>query len=327
MKQIVLTLFLMFNVFLSFGQSKIFLNQNLTPVKAEKRAHYFITTKQGKKIGGNFRHIIYFKNGQVYSIFNTKKPNFNQTKEGPFITYFQNGNKRLEGEYRQSVKVGIWKQYHENGLVNLEYEIEYEQIPNNPKMLLLNGWDTLGNQTLKDGQGYVKYIATKSSDLKISNKQNLVIVEGQVKKYKRDKVWKGKYLTGEKYFEETYSKGKLKKGISWDKNENQFSYTRVIVPPVFPGGMAEFYKQVRRKFEYPQEAKMNGEQGKVYIRFIVQPTGKLSNFKVMRGVSPSINEEALRVMNLVPDWEPRKVKGQPVTSTVVIPIIFNLGSQ
>ncbi|NME67037.1 energy transducer TonB [Flammeovirga aprica] len=318
MKQGWLTLLLTFYTILSFAQTKIFLDSELKEAKPEQEADYFIISKKGKKVKDGFQHTIHFLSGEVYVIYNTSKPNFKAPKEGAFVTYFKNGNKKLEGEYRQRLQIGVWKLYHENGQANLEYEIKNKEI------LLLNGWDELGKQTLKGGNGYIKYITNKSDNLGLTYGKALITVEGKVKNKQRDQFWEGKYISsGKKYFEETYKNGKLKKGVSWDKHQNQFSYTKSNVSATYPGGNEQLYKHLGKAIRYPQEAKANGERGKVHVQFVVLQTGKVSNLKIVKGVSESINEEVLRVMALLPDWEAAQLKGKPIKQRMRLPVTFD----
>lgn len=94
--------------------------------------------------------------------------------------------------------------------------------------------------------------------------------------------------------------------------------------PEFPGGpkgLTEFFIQ---NVKYPQEAKDKGIQGKVFVQFIVNEDGSLSNVKVQKGFNKDCDQEALRVVNLMPKWEPGKDKGKPVKVAVVVPIAFAL---
>lgn len=94
--------------------------------------------------------------------------------------------------------------------------------------------------------------------------------------------------------------------------------------PVFPGGDEAMQQFIRDNLVYPAEAKEKGEQGKVYVRFVVEADGTITNVVIARGVSPSIDAEALRIVKLMPNWNPGMYKGTPVLTNVVIPIVFKL---
>lgn len=100
----------------------------------------------------------------------------------------------------------------------------------------------------------------------------------------------------------------------------------IEVEPEYPGGEGEMAWFIQRNITYPKEAIANEEEGRVYIRFIVQTDGSLANFSVARGVSPFLDSEALRVCRLMPNWKPAMNKGEAVAVDVVIPIVFRLTS-
>lgn len=101
-------------------------------------------------------------------------------------------------------------------------------------------------------------------------------------------------------------------------------YQEVEQMPEYPGGISELMKFIATQVKYPVEAQKNGIQGKVYVQFIVSKNGKVTNAKVLKGVSPALDEEAIRVVNLMPDWTPGVHKGQKVDVEYTLPISFAL---
>ncbi|MHC1777860.1 MAG: TonB family protein [Lentimicrobium sp.] len=108
---------------------------------------------------------------------------------------------------------------------------------------------------------------------------------------------------------------------------NQEVFTVVEVAPHFPGGADAQQKFVIQNISYPAEAKSKGIQGTVYINFIVEKDGSVSNAKVLRGVATSLDTEALRVINSMPRWTPGTQRGEPVRVSFNIPIKFSLGEK
>jgi len=94
--------------------------------------------------------------------------------------------------------------------------------------------------------------------------------------------------------------------------------------PEYPGGEQSMYKWLGKNIKYPQVAKENGIEGKVFVRFIVDQSGKVKDAQVVRGIGGGCDEEALRVVNLMPDWKPGKQRGKPVKVQFTIPIHFQL---
>ncbi len=94
--------------------------------------------------------------------------------------------------------------------------------------------------------------------------------------------------------------------------------------PMFPGGQTALMKWIVDHIEYPTIAAENGIQGKVYIQFVVGKDGNVSMAQVVRGVDPSVDKEALRVINALPKWKPGKQRGKPVRVSFTVPINFQL---
>jgi TonB family protein len=98
----------------------------------------------------------------------------------------------------------------------------------------------------------------------------------------------------------------------------------VEVMAEFPGGESELINFLAKNTNYPKVAKEKGTQGKVFIQFMVDKTGKVLDAKVLQGVDPLLDKEALRVVNSMPVWKPGTTKGQPVNVHFTIPISFKL---
>jgi len=96
------------------------------------------------------------------------------------------------------------------------------------------------------------------------------------------------------------------------------------VMPSFEGGMQNFYKFMSKNIKYPRQATRMGVEGRVYIQFVVEKDGSLSDLKVVKGIGAGCDEEALRVMKLVPSFLPGKQGDVRVPVRMVIPIYFNL---
>lgn len=94
--------------------------------------------------------------------------------------------------------------------------------------------------------------------------------------------------------------------------------------PEFPGGEEALRRYIARNVSYPDYAKKNGIQGKVYVSFVVEKDGSVGRSKVVRGVAPSLDAEALRVMKESPKWTPGKQRGQAVAVSYTVPINFAL---
>lgn len=94
--------------------------------------------------------------------------------------------------------------------------------------------------------------------------------------------------------------------------------------PEFPGGEMELRKFIATQVKYPAVAAEQGIQGKVYVTFVVDKEGDVRNAKIARGVDPSLDAEALRVVSSIPKWIPGKQRGQAVNVSYTVPINFAL---
>ena len=107
---------------------------------------------------------------------------------------------------------------------------------------------------------------------------------------------------------------------------NEQVFTVVEKMPSFPGGDAELLKYIATNIKYPKESQDNGEQGRVICSFIVGRDGSVNNPEVLRGVTPLLNEEAVRVINTMPRWNPGMQRGKAVAVKYTVPITFRLKS-
>lgn len=95
-------------------------------------------------------------------------------------------------------------------------------------------------------------------------------------------------------------------------------------PPQYPGGNNAQYKFIVSNLVYPEDARKAGIEGTVYVQFIIEPTGKITNAKVLKGVSTSIDKAALDVVNKMPDWIPAKIDNKPASFEMTMPFKFKL---
>lgn len=101
-------------------------------------------------------------------------------------------------------------------------------------------------------------------------------------------------------------------------------YTRVEVMPQFPGGDAELLKFLAENIKYPKESQENGDQGRVICSFVIKSDGTLTNYKVIRGLTTLLDQEALRVLQAMPRWTPGTEGGKPVAVKYTVPITYKL---
>jgi len=101
-------------------------------------------------------------------------------------------------------------------------------------------------------------------------------------------------------------------------------FTVVEAMPEFPGGMGKLMAYLGNNIKYPPLAKESGIQGRVFINFVVEPDGSISNVKVLRGIGGGCDEEAIRVVEAMPKWKPGMQRGKPVRVSYNLPVKFTL---
>lgn len=102
----------------------------------------------------------------------------------------------------------------------------------------------------------------------------------------------------------------------------------VVEQPASPkGGMSAFYAFVSQNIRYPAQARRLGVEGKVFVEFVVEKDGSLSSFTVIKGIGAGCDEEAIRILQLSPQWTPGKQRGQPVKQRMVLPIHFKMAQR
>ena len=107
--------------------------------------------------------------------------------------------------------------------------------------------------------------------------------------------------------------------------EEAIPFQLVEEKPSFQGGDAnQFSKWVNSRLEYPEIAKENGVQGRVTLQFTVEKDGTVTKVRVLRGVDPSLDKEAVRVVSMSPKWKPGKQRDRAVPVTYTFPVIFQL---
>ncbi|PWJ43050.1 energy transducer TonB [Sediminitomix flava] len=100
----------------------------------------------------------------------------------------------------------------------------------------------------------------------------------------------------------------------------------IVEDPAAPaGGIPAFLGWVGKNIKYPAQARRMGVEGKVYVQFVVDKDGSLTNVQVVRGIGAGCDEEAVRVIQKAKPWKPGKQRGRPVKQRIILPINFKLG--
>ncbi len=101
-------------------------------------------------------------------------------------------------------------------------------------------------------------------------------------------------------------------------------FTIVEQKPAPVGGMSAFYSYVGDNLKYPEKAARMSIEGRVFVEFVVERDGSLTDIKVVKGIGGGCDEEAVRVLSQAPDWNPGKQRGRAVRVRMIMPIVFKL---
>lgn len=108
------------------------------------------------------------------------------------------------------------------------------------------------------------------------------------------------------------------------EEETEEIFVVVEEQPEFPGGNAAMMKFLSDNIKYPVIAQENGIQGRVITNFVVERDGSITDVQVVRGVDPSLDKEAVRVIQSMPKWKPGKQRGSAVRVRFTLPVVFRL---
>lgn len=96
--------------------------------------------------------------------------------------------------------------------------------------------------------------------------------------------------------------------------------------PQFPGGDGAMYKYLGKGIDYPSQARRMGIEGRVFVQFVINADGSVTDVKSIKGIGAGCDEEAARVIKSMPKWNPGKQRGVPVKVRMVIPVYFKLNN-
>jgi TonB family protein len=181
-------------------------------------------------------------------------------------------------------------------------------------VLLKDCLDSAGNVLADNGNG--KWIEYRN-DFKTSFAEGVVIngfANGE---------WHGRLSDTVKYVC-NYTNGQLKEGKSYGISGKEYPFNKIFVTPEFKGGLNPFAAFLAKTLRYPADAINKKIQGRVYVRFIVEKDGSLSDIRLFESVYPSIDNEALNAIARSPNWTACYIYGIISKITYTVPISFTL---
>lgn len=306
----------------SLAQKKRWTSSNGEPTKKSLATSYYTRTKI--KDSNSFLVKRYYldheKPFETISYFDKKL----LIKKGAYTSYYSDGSIKIKGEYFHNQKSGTWESFNRNSKLNNISNFSNGKLHGAYTNYFKDGKIETG--TYKNGEKNLLWSYTNHSNQLIKSifysngkkegKSQLFYDNGNIKEisiYKSGKIIETQEFDfeGNEIIEEDY--------------QNEEIFTIVEEQPEFPGGMGKMMRYLARKTQYPQAALEMGIQGKVYVSFIIEKDGTISDVNVIRGVHKSLDKEAIRVVKSMPKWTPGIQKGKKVKVKYTIPINFRLG--
>jgi len=253
----------------------------------------------------------YYMNGKRRLTGMTHNQFYILTLEGPCMTFFENGKRKTLENYKGGRPLGELITYYPNGQVYTVEKYNDERAINTKYLLLMECRDSTGQILAENGTG--KW-------LRLDADMKKVIEEGPVEKGIENGDWQI-IINGEQY-PEHYANGERTTKLPQDTTAKV--YTEVDVEPDFRGGMMAFYQFLARTIRYPAVDRENNKTGKVWVTFIVERDGSLTDVHVKETPSKTLGEEAVRSIKLSPRWMPGLAHGRVVRVQYTVPVNFTL---
>jgi TonB family protein len=252
--------------------------------------------------------------------------NLATSRNGDFVYYFMNGAKKSEGAYRDNLRTGVWKAYdYDDNSLRSETQYAYDSLDGparyyhfGTKQVSEEGnhldgkKDGIWKSYRKDGtlSGEVKYVAGKKDGVEIA-----YLEDGYTKKTT--------YENGTEIESHIFDKDgdEVRKKKEKKKKQKGAIYTYV---EQMPSPAYDYNQFLARNVVYPDYERKHNIEGRVIVKFVIDEEGNVTDATINKGVSPGIDEEALRVVSMFPQWRPGKQNGRSVYVYFTLPIQFKL---
>jgi TonB family protein len=227
---------------------------------------------------------------------------------GNVISYSPKGIKVSE-EQIKNAKIQSGRYYFLNG--KLKKSVNFD----------LNGIERVTE--LNDSLGKPQLDENKSGNFKITDESENLVTGSYLNGF-RDGEWRTYNPEQKETYSDLYESGKFLKGQLTEANGKTIKYKSLQKLPEFPGGFVAFATYLRLTLRFPKEARDARIEGKVYISFVVEKDGSITEAYVVKGRDSSLDAEALRVVSNSPEWLPGTKRGKPVRTLITVPIFFQL---
>ena len=248
--------------------------------------------------------IDYYKTGVVQRTGTTESKD-QLIKTGQFVSFYENGKRKSIANYKKDRIYGNYYELYEDGNKKLEGEYIEGKGKFETKLKINQFWNSKNIQTVIDGNGNYEEI-----------RENY-FASGKIKNGFKDGLWDGFDKKLGYSFSENYENQKLISGLSIDSNKVEHKYNAIEIRPIPKRGMNNFNRHIAKTFNLP---KVEGLKGKIYLTFVVETYGSITDVKVLRDIGYGTGNEAIRVLTNYGVWIPGVQRGIKVRTTFSLPI-------
>jgi len=254
----------------------------------------------------------FYMNGKKKMIGTSLTSGLKPAFDGIVVSYFPNGRRSSLTSFQNGHLNGTTTNYYPNSKIYNVINFSLDSYGNT--VAEVKEWrDSTGTMLVVNGKGHV--IIFNEDFTKVNQ-------EGNIEKNKFEGEWQGLIADTGRYVC-FFHKGVLKSGTSYLKSGKQYNFKNFFVDAVFNDGFSEtFYQYIQKNLRYPDAAKKRKIKGVVRVGFTIDATGMITNVKILSGLMPSLDEEALRVIRSAPMWDPATQYGIPVSVTMSTGVYF-----
>ncbi|MES2573944.1 MAG: energy transducer TonB [Bacteroidota bacterium] len=289
---------------LSPDDKLIFLDSTYNETQSEYH-HYYRIIKDCKSDKESYAIQDFYKSGGLLMEGKTSNKN-HLIKEGQITYYYKNGNKKSVSNYVRNRPEGKETKWYENGTKQEEgeYFVDHEKRRSGYKVNQY--WDTSGIQKVTDGNGNYE------------QGDKYFFITGKIKDGLKDGSWQGWADEKEKKCTEIYRGGAFISGTTIDVNGTKYEYNVIETKAKPQKGMDDFYQYIKKNFDLSNLIK--GTNGKIYVSFVVDKDGKITNPKILKGMGYGTDDESIRVLTNYENWIPGERRGRKIRCSFTLPL-------
>lgn len=231
-------------------------------------------------------------------------PLFLQAQSRTETKYFDNSLKKCDSAFARTTHV-----YQYDDMNPLRGKIfKYDSLRN---LVHVKEYSNLKDE-IKDGLSLTFFAngSIKTSQYYLNGK-----LDGELKSY---------YENGQLKRKEMFKNGESLSGQCFTSAGQDTSFFAYEIMPEFPGGYKRMMNFIAKNIVYPNKARNNGIAGRVVVQFVIDSKGIPENIKILESVHPLLDAEAIRLVSIMPRWEPGKVDGEVVKVSFSLPVSFNI---